>query len=156
VPPRRTLRVVMFGAEEVGLVGARAYAAARELDGTLAQHVLGSESDFGAREVWRLRSAVGPDAVPALDAIGRELSRLGVLRGDNEGNGGPDMYPLQLSGVPMARLDQNGEDYFDFHHTPDDTVDKIDAGELAQNVAAWAVFAYLAAELDVDYRAGRD
>jgi Zn-dependent M28 family amino/carboxypeptidase len=153
--PRRTIRVVMFGAEEVGLVGARAYATARREDGTLNAHMIGSESDFGARKVWRLRSDVGPYALPAMDAIGRELSRLGVIRGGNDGNGGPDMFPLQRGGVPMARLDQNGEDYFDYHHTPDDTVDKIDPGELAQNVAAWVVFTYLAAELEVDFRAGR-
>ncbi len=155
-PPKRTIRVVMFGAEEAGILGARAYATARQLDGTLDQHVMGSESDFGARKVWRMRSDVGPDALPAVEAIAREMSRLGVIPGDNQGNGGPDMIPLRVAGVPMMRLDQNGEDYFDYHHTPDDTVDKIDPEELAQNVAAWVVFAYLAAELDVDFRAGRD
>jgi hypothetical protein len=154
--PRRTIRVVLFGAEEVGLVGARAYARARAEDGTLENHVIGSESDFGAREVWKFSSNVGPDAVPAMDAIGRELAHLGVIRGDNESGGGPDMIPLQYMGVPMARLEQNGEDYFHFHHTPDDTFDKIDPDEMAQNVAAWAAFTYLAAELEVDYRAGRE
>ncbi|MEO0423222.1 MAG: M20/M25/M40 family metallo-hydrolase, partial [Pseudomonadota bacterium] len=93
--PKRTIRVVMFGAEEVGILGARAYASARQLDGTLQNHVLGSESDFGARKVWRLRSDVGPDALPAVAAMGRELSRLGVIPGDNDGNGGPDMIPLR-------------------------------------------------------------
>jgi Zn-dependent M28 family amino/carboxypeptidase len=44
--PRRTIRVVMFGAEEVGLLGARAYAA-RHAD-EVGQHVLATESDFGA------------------------------------------------------------------------------------------------------------
>jgi hypothetical protein len=116
--------------------------------------VIGSESDFGARAVWRFRSRVGRDARPAMDAIGRELARLDIIRGDDEGGGGPDMIPLQRGGVPVARLEQNGEDYFDYHHTPDDTLDKIDPAALAQNVAAWAVFTYLAAELDVDFRAG--
>ena len=154
--PRRTIRVVLFGAEEVGLVGARAYAKERMEDETLDNHVIGSESDFGAREVWRFGSNVGPDALPALDAIGRELAPLGIIRGNNESGGGPDMIPLLAAGVPMARLNQNGEDYFEFHHTPNDTVDKIEKDELQQNVAAWAIFTYLAAELDVDYRAGRD
>ncbi|GGE32617.1 peptidase M28 [Marinicauda pacifica] len=150
--PRRTIRVVLFGAEEVGLVGARAYAAAREEDGTLDNHVIGSESDFGAREIWRFDSNVGEHALPVMDAMARELAFLGILRGDNEGGGGPDMIPLQYAGVPMARLAQNGEDYFNYHHTPDDTLDKIDEDELAQNVAAWAMFTYMAAELPVDFR----
>ncbi|ACT58247.1 M28 family peptidase [Hirschia baltica] len=152
--PRRTIRVVLFGSEEVGLVGARAYAAARIEDETLANHVMGSESDFGAGEVWRFGSNVGPDALPAMDAIGRELADLGIIRGDNESGGGPDMIPLAMAGVPMGRLDQNGEDYFEYHHTPNDTLDKIDEDELQQNIAAWSVFTYLAAELDVDFRAG--
>lgn len=151
--PRRTIRVVLFGAEEVGLVGARAYARARAEDGTLGNHVIGSESDFGAREVWKFSSNVGPEDVPVMDAMAREMAFLGIVRGDNESGGGPDMIPLQYMGVPMARLQQNGEDYFEFHHTPNDTMDKIDPGEMAQNVAAWAMFTYMAAELPVDFRA---
>ena len=154
--PRRTIRVVLFGAEEVGLVGARAYANARLADGTIEDHVIGSESDFGAREVWKFSSNVGPEAVPVMDAMAREMAFLGIIRGDNESGGGPDMIPLQYMGVPMVALEQNGEDYFNFHHTPDDTLDKIDPGELAQNVAAWAMFVWMAAELPVDFRAGED
>ncbi|WP_019961928.1 M28 family peptidase [Woodsholea maritima] len=150
--PRRTIRVVLFGAEEVGLVGARAYAIARMADGTVRDHVLGSESDFGAREIWQFSTKVNEAALPAMDAIGRELAVLGILRGDNDSGGGPDMIPLDYMGVPMASLAQNGEDYFDFHHTPNDTVDKIVPEEMAQNVAAWAMMTYLAAELDVDWR----
>ena len=132
-PPRRTVRLILFGAEEVGITGARAYVAARAADDTLDQHVIGSESDFGARSVWRYRTNVGADALPAMDAVGRELAFLGIGRGDNESGGGPDMGPLQAAGIPMARLEQAGWDYFDFHHTPNDTIDKIDLEELRQN-----------------------
>ncbi len=47
-----------------------------------------------------------------------------------------------------AWLAQDGSDYFHLHHTADDTLDKIDPKALAQNVAAYTVFAYLAAEAD--------
>jgi hypothetical protein len=150
--PRRTIRVVLFGAEEVGLVGARAYAAARAADGTLADHVIGSESDFGAREVWRLTSNVATHALPFIDAVHREVAFLGILRGGNDGDGGPDMFPLQMAGMPVASLDQNGEDYFEFHHTPNDTFDKIDPEEMAQNVAAWAMFTWLVADSEQYFR----
>jgi hypothetical protein len=53
-----------------------------------------------------------------------------------------------------VRLNQNGQDYFDLHHTPDDTFDKIDPDALAQNVAAYAALVWLAAELDVEFRPG--
>ena len=48
--------------------------------------------------------------------------------------------------MPWGALRQDGTDYFDLHHTADDTLDKIDPKALAQNVAAYTVFAYLAAE----------
>lgn len=61
-----------------------------------------------------------------------------------------------MQGVPTVRLSQNGSDYFDLHHTPDDTLDKIDPDELAQNVAAYVALVYLAAELDVDFRSATE
>lgn len=150
--PRRTIRVVLFGAEEVGLVGARAYARARMEDGTIGNHIIGSESDFGARDVWRMRSNVGEHALPEIAAIHRELQALGIVPGDNQGGGGPDMIPLQYLGVPMVRLEQNGEDYFEFHHTPNDTFDKIVPEEMAQNVAAWTMMVWLLANSETDFR----
>ncbi len=152
--PRRTIRVVMFGAEEVGLLGARAYAHRHGDD--VSKHVLATESDFGADTIWQLVSNVNPDANPVIDAIARLLSPLNIVRGgSNVAGGGPDITPLALLGVPTVRLNQNGRDYFDLHHTPDDTLDKIDPQKLAQNVAAYAATAWLAAELDVEFRRPR-
>lgn len=150
--PRRTIRVVLFGAEEVSLMGARAYAEAREADGTLNDHIIGSESDFGAREVWRLSSNVAEHAYAFFDEMHVQMQHLGITRGPNSGGGGPDMIPLQLKGMPVARLNQNGEDYFEFHHTPNDTFDKIVPEEMAQNVAAWAMFTWFLADTDLTFR----
>jgi Zn-dependent M28 family amino/carboxypeptidase len=149
--PRRTIRVVMFGAEEAGLLGARAYAAEHADEAPM--HVLATESDFGADSIWQLVSNVNPDANPVIDAISRLLAQLDIVRGGSkERGGGPDIIPLAVAGVPTVRLNQNGRDYFDLHHTPDDTLDKIDPDKLAQNVAAYAALVYLAAELDVEFR----
>ena len=150
--PRRTIRVVLFGAEEVGLLGARAYAEARAEDGTLANHIIGSESDLGARKVWRLTSNVAEHAYPFFDAMQVELQHLGILRGPNAGSGGPDMIPLQQMGMPVARLSQDGTDMFEFHHTPNDTFDKIVPEEMAQNVAAWTLFTWLLADTELTFR----
>jgi Zn-dependent M28 family amino/carboxypeptidase len=60
--------------------------------------------------------------------------------------------PLVSAGVPTLRLHQDGRDYFDLHHTADDTVDKLDAASLDQNVAAFAVVTWLAANSDVVFR----
>ena len=95
---------------------------------------------------------MGEHALPEIDAIHRELQSLGLVRGDNSGGGGPDMIPLQYMGVPMVRLEQNGEDYFEFHHTPNDTFDKIVPEEMAQNVAAWTMMVWLLANSETDFR----
>lgn len=142
--PRRTIRLILWGSEEVGLIGARAYA--RDHADELENHVIGAESDFGARKIWRFDTRVAEAALPLADAIGAVLEPLGVNRGDNDAGGGPDVYPLRLAGVPVAGLQQVGLDYFDYHHTPDDTLDKIDPAEMRQNVAAYAAFAWLAAD----------
>ncbi len=77
--PRRTIRVVMFGAEEVGLLGARAYAEQHAAE--VGNHVLATESDFGAGRIWQFASNVDDAANPAVDAVGRILTPLGILRG---------------------------------------------------------------------------
>jgi Zn-dependent M28 family amino/carboxypeptidase len=149
--PRRTIRVVMFGAEEVGLLGARAYA--EQHADELQQHVLATESDFGAGTIWQLVSNVNPEANAVVDQIGQVLQPLGIVRGGSDvPGGGPDIIPMAAKGVPTVRLNQNGMDYFDLHHTPDDTLDKIKPDELAQNIAAYAALVYLAAESDVEFR----
>lgn len=149
--PKRTIRVVMFGAEEVGLLGAFAYA--KQHDANLKNHVLATESDFGAQTIWQLASNVNPEATVLMDEIGRVLSPLGIVRGGSDvAGGGPDIIPLARKGVPTIRLNQNGHDYFDLHHTPDDTLDKIDPANLAQNIAAYAASIYLIADSDVNLK----
>ena len=149
--PKRTIRVVMFGAEEVGLLGAFAYA--KQHEANLKNHVLATESDFGAETIWRIVSNVNPQATLLVDEIGKVLAPLGIVRGGSDvPGGGPDIIPLANKGVPTIRLNQNGRDYFDLHHTPDDTLDKINPESLAQNIAAYAASIYLIADSDVDLK----
>ncbi len=149
--PKRTIRVVMFGAEEVGLLGAYAYAKQHEKN--LDNHVLATESDFGAQTIWQIVSNVNPEATVLVDEIAKILSPLGIIRGGSDvAGGGPDIIPLVSKGVPTIRLNQNGRDYFDLHHTPDDTLDKINPDELAQNIAAYAASIYLLADSDISLK----
>lgn len=148
--PKRTIRVIMWGAEEVGLLGANAYAEAHR--DALHRHHFASESDFGAGRIWQFRPGFGEPGQPVAQAIARKLRRLGVGPGPNTGTGGPDVIPLRAAGVPVATLMQDGLDYFDFHHTPDDTLDKIDPDALKQNVAAWAAMVWLVSEMEGSLR----
>jgi len=148
--PKRTIRVVLYGSEEVGLFGGRAYATAHadELD----KHVLAAESDFGAGRIWRLRSGVGEGALDYVAAMQSVVAPLGIIAADNSSRGGPDIMALRASGVPVLEPGQDGTDYFDLHHTPDDTFDKIEPDAFRQNVAAYAALTYLAAATDWDFR----
>lgn len=147
--PRRTLRVVAFANEEQGLYGARVY---RDLERErLHQHILAAESDFGAGRIWRFDTRVAPEALSAIEQMMTVLAPLGIERGHNEANGGPDLTFLRESGVPVVGLLQDGTRYFDYHHTENDTLDKIDPEELTQNVAAYAAFAWMALQAEGDF-----
>lgn len=152
--PKRTIRVVAFGAEEVGLVGAFAYAEKHK--DNLENHVLASESDFGAGKVYEFVTAVKGPARGEMENIQKSLAHLGIKWRVGETSGGPDITPLYRAGVPTFRLQQDGYDYFDLHHTPDDTFDKIVPEEMAQNVAAWATAIWMASEADVNFRTELD
>jgi Zn-dependent M28 family amino/carboxypeptidase len=144
--PRRTVRVVLFANEEHGLSGARAYAEAHRAE--LARHVLAGEADFGSGRVFRLTSRVNPRALPVIAEL---ADLLGVEKGENDAFGGADLIPLAPAAVPVIGLSQDGTTYFDYHHTANDTLDKIDPKDLDQNVACWTAVAYTAAEIPGDF-----
>lgn len=133
--PRRTIRVLMAGAEEVGGDGARAYFKAHGTE----RHALAMESDFGADRVWRVDFKLPQGHDDLAKRIAAALAPLGVGASTQEAGGGADIAPLVKAGVPVIDLQQDGTRYFDLHHTPDDTLDKVDPAQLRQNVAAWAV-----------------
>jgi Zn-dependent M28 family amino/carboxypeptidase len=147
--PARTIRVVAFANEEQGLYGGIAYAQKYRAD--LRKHQLGAESDFGAGRIYAFAAKTPDYAKDAVASIAQALAPLGIEhRADGEGCG-PDLSPFNALGMACAGLSQDGTDYFDLHHTPDDTLDKIDPAALAQNVAAYTVFAYLAADAHGDF-----
>ena len=146
--PKRTIRVVAFANEEQGLYGGKAYAEAHAKDVVL--HQLAAESDFGAGRIYAFNTG-SPNPANSREAtrqIAEVLKPLGIEYAADKGGPGPDVGPLAAKGGAWAWLAQDGSDYFHLHHTADDTLDKIDPAALAQNVAAYTVFAYLAAEAD--------
>jgi Zn-dependent M28 family amino/carboxypeptidase len=147
--PKRSIRVVAFANEEAGMIGGKAYGIAHQ--GEVARHILGAESDFGAGPIWRLSSQVKPEALGAIDQMMQVLAPLGVARGSNGHTDGGDLSSMGTAGMALLSLTQDGTRYFDWHHTANDTLDKIDPKELNQNVAVYAVFAYLAAQADGDF-----
>lgn len=147
--PKRTIRVIAFANEEQGLYGGKAYAEKHLAD--ITRHQLAAESDFGAGRIYAFNTGAPAHARKATEQIAQALAPLGIEYAPDKGSAGPDISPFAAKGMAWAWLAQDGSDYFHLHHNADDTLDKIDPGALAQNVAAYTVFAYLAAEAEGDF-----
>ncbi|MFC4255079.1 M28 family peptidase [Altererythrobacter xixiisoli] len=141
--PLRTIRILFAGAEEVGVHGGRAYASAHADRPVF----VALESDFGADRIWRLDSNFA-DSNPDLHArLTRAVARFGVAGSREVATGGADIGIARDQKAGIIDLQQDGTRYFDLHHTPDDTLDKVDPVQLRQNVAVWTqVVAVLANE----------
>ena len=150
--PRRTIRVVMFGSEEMDYSG-RSYADAHKADA--ARLVALSESDSGPGPIWNLQLPRGAAAATALKPLASLLAPLKVILADQPAQfAGADFGELQLeAGVPVFSFTPDTSLYFDVHHSADDTLDKVGRPDLNQSVAAWAALIYLLADSDVDLRA---
>jgi carboxypeptidase Q len=142
--PRRTVRVVLWTAEENGQSGGRAY---RDSLGTAVDdHVLAMESDGGVFKPLGFGFTGSDEAYDIVREVGRLLGP--IEAGEiTRGGGGADIRPLMDEGVPGMGLRVEPTEYFWYHHTDGDTLDKLDPDEFAQCVAAMAVMAYVVADL---------
>jgi hypothetical protein len=148
--PARSIRVVAFANEEAGLYGGKAFAAANAK--TIAHAVLGSESDAGADRIRLITASVKPEARDVVAQIAALVKPLGVdYDASAAGNGGSDLSEMHKVGMAALSLHQDATRYFDWHHTANDTLDKIDPEQLRQNVAVYAVSAYVAAQAQGDF-----
>ena len=147
--PARTIRVVAFANEESGLYGGKAYA--ERYAGDVVRHAIAAESDFGAGRIYGFDAHVPASAQSAIQQIASVLAPLGIEYMAGKGDPESDIGPMTANGMAWAWLGHDGTEYFDLHHTADDTLDKIDPKMLAQNVAAYAVFTYLAAQAEGDF-----
>lgn len=142
--PRRTIRVVGWTNEENGLRGGNAYRD-RHRD-QLDNHILAIESDGGVFRPIGF-GFTGSDAARALvRQVSGLLRRVGADSIHASG-GGADIGPIMAEGVPGMGHLVDGTRYFWYHHTHADTVDKLDPLEVARNVAAMAVMAYVIADM---------
>lgn len=132
----RTIRVLWAGNEEMGVTGggSKAYA---EMHGN-EPHAVAMESDFGADKVWQLRLTLAESNKAMGEKIKAALWPMGIVHHDGAATGGADVSGIiAKQELAVVDLGQDGMHYFDLHHTPDDTLDKVDPAALQQNVDAW-------------------
>ncbi len=143
--PKRTVRVVLYANEENGLAGGQTYAAAHQAE--MPRHVAAFEADSGGGAPLGFSWNAGPAAAATVAEIVRLLEPLHAAKARNGGAGGADVSPLLKSGIPLFGLTQDSSAYFDYHHTANDTLDKVDRKSLDRATAALAALVYAVADL---------
>lgn len=151
IKPKRSIRVILFAAEEIGLLGAAQYVKDHEDD--MDNHIIGAEWDSGTGTIQSMTPGVGPMALSAVREMGKVLGPYGVaINPENDAKGDSDMSRLGNAGMPAVNLNADTGYYMDYHHTANDTLDKVNVEAIRQATAVYAMFAYMAASMDVDYR----
>ena len=153
--PKRTIRVVFWGAEEVSQPegfgdagGGKFRDAYRD---QLHNFIAAGESDFGAGKIYAV-SLMPTENKDFVTKLGNVLYPLAIYIDPRAvPTGGVDSGPLHQSGVPAFDLEQDGYDYFDVHHTANDVIERIDPVQLRLNVAAWTATVWLMANMDVTF-----
>jgi Zn-dependent M28 family amino/carboxypeptidase len=143
VKPKRTIRAVMFMNEENGVRGGKAYPLAAERKGE--KHVAAMESDAGGHTP-RGFNVSGDSTLlrrvrpwtPLFDML--EAGRIQI------GYSGVDIAPLVNTGVPGFGLVPDNHRYFDYHHSDNDTIDKVHPRELEMGAIVQALLCYLISE----------
>lgn len=146
--PARTVRIVLFAAEESSGAGGRAYATVHTAE--VARHVLAIEADAGSGAPYAFAFRGDAEHRRAFFSVAPQLAALDVVAEDKPAYGGSDIGPLLQLGVPVADIRQDMTRYFDVHHTANDTVMELDAPALAKNAAAFATLARFAADAPAD------
>lgn len=145
--PRRTVRVVLWTNEENGLRGARTYRQLHDLE--VKNHVLAIESDYGTFHPTGYAFTGKEKARETLEkVVGLLANSVGEMSIRTPG-GGADIGPLMKEGVPGAALYHKSDRYFWYHHSPADTLDKVDKDDFRNCVATLAVTIFVVADLPV-------
>ncbi len=144
--PNYSVRAVMFMNEENGLRGGREYA--RVADEKGEKHVAALESDSGGFTPRGFSMTGSDDQVEKLRSWEKYLGEYGLRDLGSQG-GGADIGPLRQSGTALFGLRPDSQRYFNYHHTEEDTFDKVDKRELELGAAAMASLIYLIDQLGI-------
>ena len=145
--PRRTIRVIAWMNEENGGRGGQAYFEANKQ--ALAKQYAAIEMDSGAGRPFGILASVGPKSEKLFAPLRAALQPIGAhafTRRDALGTG--DLHRLEKGGVPSFEPLVDSHSYFHYHHTPADTLDKVDPDNLKRNVALMSSLAWYLANLD--------
>jgi hypothetical protein len=142
--PRRTIRFALFGGEEQGLLGSRAYAASHRAELGRWQGVV--VLDNGTGRITGMTVQGRDDLVPLWRALFEPIGALGPFAVKAGRKGGTDHLAFTPFGVPGFNYDQLPRGYDRTYHSGIDTFDHAFPGDLAQAAAVMAATAYQLAD----------
>ncbi|XP_012867899.1 PREDICTED: carboxypeptidase Q [Dipodomys ordii] len=143
--PKRTLRLVLWTAEEQGGIGALQYY--RLHKGNISNYSLVMESDAGTFLPTGLQFSGSERARDIMKEIMGLLKHLNVTKVFTGGEGTDINFWIQ-AGVPGASLSNDLFKYFTFHHTYGDTMTVMNPKQMNVAAAVWSVVAYVVADLE--------
>jgi hypothetical protein len=145
--PRRTIRMIAWMNEENGSKGGQAYAQFNK--GKLEKHIAAIESDMGAGRPFGILAGVAPGSEKIYAPLQEVLQGIGAgVLTRRDVIGAADMASLEKAGVPCFEPQIDGHDYFNYHHTPADTLDKVSPLELKRHVAVMTSLSWFLANMD--------
>lgn len=144
IHPRRTIRFVAWMAEEEGSQGAQSYS--HDHAAEIEHHVGAIESDLGAGHPTGILYAGKSELQKWLRPVSDVLLPIGAATVGSGEETGADIDFLTARGIPTFAPNQDSRFYFNYHHTPADTFDKVNPEELKENAAVMSVLAYALAD----------
>ena len=145
--PRRTIRVIAWMNEENGGRGGRQYFEANK--SRLASQIAAIESDSGSGRPFGILASVGAQAAHLFAPLQAALQPIGAgafTRRDALDLG--DLGALEKGGVPSFEPQVDTHNYFHYHHTAADTLDKVAPDNLRRHVALMTSLAWFLANMD--------
>src|SRR5437773_1561137 len=138
--PKRTIRIIAWMNEENGSRGSKQYE--KDHASEFANHFAVNETDGGAGHPTGLNLKTKPEVKKMFEPVAKILQEIGAGSLNLSEHVGADTEPMEKAGVPAFSPMQDSRFYFNYHHTPADTLDKIVPRELQENATVVAVAAY--------------
>lgn len=146
IKPKRTIRAVMFMNEEMSGTGGRTYAAEASSKGEI--HYAALESDRGVMTPRGFGFEAEGERLEKLQTLAKWFLPYNI-RDFDKGGGGSDISPLRTMGTLLIGNIPDIQRYFYYHHSANDTFDKVNIRELQMGSAANASLIYLIDLLDM-------